>query len=174
MEARRIAMDVTTFAALDLVLVCGLPGAGKHRTCVSAFKGSGRRRVSRREIRRMLYEMTTFGEPWSEQHYSAVDEVLVKHVERKIIEHLLQNRLPVLVENTCISAASRKAYLAIARGMHRTAGLIFLDTPVADCLEANRKKPDPVPERVIAELAAALERPDAREGFDRLAVATGR
>lgn len=167
-------MNVDSFADLDLVLVCGLPGAGKHRTCVSSFKHTGRRRVSRREIRRMLYEMTTFGEPWSEQHYSTVDEALVKHVERKIIEHLLQNRLPVLVENTCISAASRKSYLAIARQMHRTAGVIFLDTPVAACLEANRKKPDPVPERVIAELAAALERPDDREGFDRIAIASGR
>ncbi|MCX7031107.1 MAG: AAA family ATPase, partial [Spirochaetes bacterium] len=137
------------------------------------FKESGRRRVGRQEIRRMLYEMTTFGDPWSEERYSAVDEVLVKHVERKIIEHLLQNRQPVLAENTCISAASRKTYLSIARQMHRTVGAIFLDTPMATCLERNRRRADPVPERVIAELAAALEAPDAGEGFDQLMIASG-
>ena len=121
----------------------------------------------------MLYEMTTFGEPWSEDRYSAIDEGLVKHVERKIIEHLLQNRQKVLAENTCISTGSRKTYLSIARQMHRTVGVIFLDTPTATCLERNRRKPDPIPERVIAELAAALELPDAREGFDQFMIAAG-
>jgi tRNA uridine 5-carbamoylmethylation protein Kti12 len=164
-------MDLAKFQDLDLVLVCGLPGAGKSRFSSRFFRESGRRCVSRRLIRRMLYEMTTFGERWSEQRYSAIDEILVKHVERKIIEHLLQNRLAVLAENTSISAASRKVYLAIARQMHRSTGVIFLDTPVATCLERNRAKPDPVPERVIAELAAALELPDPREGFDQLAIA---
>jgi predicted kinase len=166
-------MDLAKFADLDLVLVCGLPGAGKSHFSSRFFKDSGRRYVSRRHIRRMLYEMTTFGERWSEQRYSAVDEVLVKHVERKIIEHLLQNRLTVLAENTCISAASRTSYVAIARQMRRSAGVIFLDTPVATCLERNRAALAPVPERVIAELAAALQRPEAGEGFDQLMVAAG-
>jgi tRNA uridine 5-carbamoylmethylation protein Kti12 len=166
-------MDLAKFSDLDIVLVCGLPGSGKSRFCAGFFRESGRRRVSRRDIRRMLYEMTTFGDPWSEERYSAVDEVLVKHLERKIIEHLLQNRLPVLAENNCISAASRTTYLAIARQMHRTVGVIFLDTPMATCLERNRRRADPIPERVIAELAAALEVPDAGEGFDQLMVASG-
>ena len=166
-------MDLSKFKDLDIVLVCGLPGSGKARFSSGFFKESGRRRVSRWEIRRMLYEMTTFGEPWSEERYSAVDEVLVKHAERKIIEHLLQNRLPVLVENTCISAASRKTYLSIARQMHRTIGAIFLDTPVATCLERNRRRADPIPERVIAELAAALQKPDAGEGLDQFIIASG-
>jgi len=166
-------MDLAKFKDLDIVLVCGLPGSGKARFSTGFFKEAGRRHVGRREIRRMLYEMTTFGEPWSEERYTAVDEVLVKHVERKIIEHLLQNRLPVLAENTCISAASRRTYLAIARQMHRTVGVIFLDTPVATCLERNRRRADPIPERVIAELAAALQKPDAGEGFDQFMIASG-
>ncbi|MCX7029012.1 MAG: AAA family ATPase, partial [Spirochaetes bacterium] len=76
-------MDLAKFNDLDIVLVCGLPGSGKSRFASGVFKESGRRRVGRQEIRRMLYEMTTFGDPWSEERYSAVDEVLVKHVERK-------------------------------------------------------------------------------------------
>jgi predicted kinase len=166
-------MDLAKLKNLDVVLVCGLPGSGKSRFCAGFFKESGRRRVSRREIRRMLYEMTSFGEPWTEERFTRVDEVLVKHVERKIIEHLLQNRQPIIAENTCISAASRKTYLAIARQMHRTIGVVFLDTPMATCLARNRQKADPVPERVIAELAAALELPDAGEGFDQLMIASG-
>ena len=57
-------MDLAKFNDLDIVLVCGLPGSGKSRFGSGFFKESGRRRVSRRDIRRMLYEMTTFGEPW--------------------------------------------------------------------------------------------------------------
>ena len=166
-------MDLSRFADLDIVLICGLPGSGKSRFAERFFKDTGRRRVNRKEIRRLLYEMTTFGAPWSEERYSTVDEVLVKHVERKIIEHLLQNRLTVLAENTCITAASRTTYLSIARQMHRTTGVIYLNTPLATCLERNRRRTDPVPEPVIAELAASLDMPDTREGFDQLMIAAG-
>jgi predicted kinase len=133
-------MDLTRFASLDIVLVCGLPGSGKARFCSAYFAESGRRRVSRRDIRRMLFEMTSYGAPWSEERFAAIDEVLVKHAERKIIEHLLQNGLTVAAENTCVTVASRRTYLAIAHQAHGTAGVIWLDTPVATCLERNRRR----------------------------------
>jgi hypothetical protein len=116
-------MDLETFDDLDLVLVCGLPGAGTARFWATCFRPSGRRRVARRDVRHMLFEMTAFGEPWSEERYNAVEEGLVKHTERKIIEHLLQQRLAVVAENTGATLASRRSYLGIARQRHRSAGL---------------------------------------------------
>ncbi len=138
--------------------------AGKY------LKGGDRKRVNRKEIRRLLYEMTSFGETWNESRFAAVDEFLVKHVERKIIEHLLQNRQKVLVDNSCVSASSREPYVALAAQVHRTARAIFLNTPARACLERNRKRTDPVPETVISNLAAAIELPMARGGFREMLV----
>jgi predicted kinase len=107
-------MDIHRFQGFDIVLVCGLPGSGKSHFARTHFLQSGRKRVNRKEIRRLLFEMTTFGQKWSEKEFASNDEFLVKHVERKIIEHLLQAKQKLLIDNTNISTESRKQYLTIA------------------------------------------------------------
>ena len=158
-------MDLTKFEPLDIILICGLPGSGKSRFAKQFFAESGRDRVNRKEIHRLLYEMIHFGRKWTEKDFDALDEHLVKHVERKIIEQLLQTRQKVLIDNTSVSASSRKTYVGIAQQMHKTIGAIFLNTPPATCLQRNREREDPVPERAISNLAAALDLPRGEEGF---------
>jgi predicted kinase len=158
-------MDFSRIHALDIVLICGLPGAGKSWFARAHFQGSGRKRVNRKEIRRGLYEMKTFGERWSEDKFDQVDEHLVKHVEKKIVEHLLQNRQKVLIDNTSVTVASRKTYVALARQMHHSIGVVFLNCPASTCLARNRTREDAIPETAISKLAAALELPSLQEGF---------
>jgi len=158
-------MDLARFQNIDIVLVCGLPGSGKSHFARAHFSQSGRKRVNRKEIRRLLWEMTHFGAPWSEKEFAASDEFLVNHVERKIIEHLLQTKQKLLIDNTSISAESRKHYLTVARQAGRSIGAIFLDTPVIRCMERNRSRTDSIPERVISNLAAEKELPEIEEGY---------
>ena len=166
-------MDLSRFESLDVVLVCGLPGSGKSYFCRNHFQASGRLRVNRKEIRRLLYEMLYLGKKWSEADFSSSDEFLVKHVERKIIEHLLQNRKKVLIDNTSVSVASRRSYLAVVQGMRKSIGLIFLNVPALRCLQQNRMREDPVPEMVISNLAAGLAPPRPDEGFQEVLVLPG-
>ena len=163
-------MDLSKFLPLDIVLVCGLPGSGKSVFSKQYFANSGRARVNRKEIHRLLYEMIHFGEKWTEKEFDEIDDFLVKHVERKIIEHLLQNKQKILIDNTSVSESSRKTYVGIARQMHKTIGAIFLQTPPATCLERNRSRKDPVPERVISNLAATIDIPRNEEGFKELLI----
>ena len=158
-------MDLGKFQNIDIVLVCGLPGSGKSHFARSFFLKSGRKRVNRKEIRRHLFEMTTFGQKWTEAEFAGNDEFLVKHVERKIVEHFLQNRQKLLLDNTNISRDSRKPYLTIAHQSGRSIGAIFLNTPVAKCLQRNRGRDDGVPESVIAQLEAEKELPELSEGY---------
>ena len=158
-------MDLTKFESIDILLVCGLPGSGKSVFSKQYFSNSERDRVNRKEIQRLLYEMIHFGKRWTEQEFDTVDEHLVKHVERKIIEQLLQKNQKVLVDNTSVSESSRKTYVGIAQQMHKTIGAIFLHTPAATCLQRNRERDDPVPERVISNMAAAIDLPATEEGF---------
>jgi len=155
---------------LDIVIVCGLPESGKSHFSREFFQDSGRDRVNRKEIHRMLYEMIHFGKKWSEKEFDVLDESLVKHVERRIIEHLLQRNQKVLIDNTSVSASSRKTYVDIAQKMHKTIGVIFLNTPTLTCLERNRGREDPVPERVISNLATAIDYPKAEEGFKEVII----
>ena len=163
-------MDLSNFHPLDIILVCGLPGSGKSEFSRQFFADSGRDRVNRKEIHRLLYEMIHFGKRWTEMEFDALDEHLVKHVERKIIEQLLQNNQKVLVDNTSVSESSRKAYISIAHQMRKSIGAIFLHTPPATCLQRNREREDPVPERVISNLAAEIDLPGTAEGFKEVLV----
>lgn len=165
-------MDVSRFQPLDIVLVCGLPGSGKSHFAAACFGSSGRLRVNRKELRRLLFEMTHFGQKWSEKEFASSDEFLVSHVERKIIEHFLQNHKKLLIDNTNLSQESRKHYVLIARQMGRTAGAIFLDTPISRCMERNRLREDAMPDRVISNLAAEKELPEAAEGYKEILVVT--
>lgn len=142
----------------------GLPACGKSRFATTHLK-QGRMRVNRKEIRRMLYEMTHFGEPWSDEVFSYSDEYLVSHVERRIIEHMLENRHRIVIDNTSINRDARLSHIRLAKSMNKSIGMIFLDVPAKICLERNEKADQPVPESLIANLAAAMELPDRSEGF---------
>lgn len=163
-------MDIGNFQSLDVVLICGLQGAGKSHFARSYFNVNKRKRINRKEIRRLLYEMTNFGEPWKEDFFSDHDEILVNHVERKIFEHLLQNRYPVLVDNTNVTAESRAPYVTAAKRLGKSVGVIFLDLPLKVCLERNREREDRLSESIITNLYATLELPTKSEGFKELLV----
>jgi predicted kinase len=165
-------MDLGRFQGLDIIVVCGLPGSGKSHFASASFAGTGRLRVNRKELRRLLFEMTHFGQKWSEKDFASSDEFLVGHVERKIIEHFLQNHKKLLIDNTSMSQESRKGYITIAHQSGKSIGAIFLDTPVARCLERNRAREDAMPERVIANLQAEKQLPDTVEGYKEVLVLT--
>lgn len=163
-------MDLKKFEKLDVVLVCGLPSSGKSHFARKFFIDSGRKRVNRKEIRRLLYEMASFGNKWSESMFSDVDENLVKHTERKVIEQLMVNNEKVLIDNTSVTVDSRKRYVSTVQRFNKSIGVIFLNTPVLLCLERNQGKEDPVPGTVISNLSAAIALPTKDEGFIEILV----
>ena len=68
-------MDLERFQNLDIIVVCGLPGSGKSHFAGAHFSGSGRLRVNRKELRRLLFEMTHFGQKWSEKEFRLLGRV---------------------------------------------------------------------------------------------------
>ena len=165
-----INIDFSKMHRLDIILVCGLPNSGKSYFARHEFATTERRRISRKEIRRFIYEMTNFGEKWSEQLFSAVEEPLVKHTERKMIEHLLSIGEKLLVDNTSITADSRKLYTTIASRLNKSIGVVFIDADINRCIMRNRKSKDPIPENILPNLSAKKSLPDKREGFDLVVI----
>jgi len=154
----------------NIVLLGGLYGAGKTEFAVKHFANRSRYRISRSEIRRLIFEMTNFGKKWTADKFNEEDDVLVKHVERKIVEHYLQNKRNVLVINTFTSIESRKRFLAIAKDMNKSIGMVFLDIPVEICLKNNEAKASGIPEFVTYKLSNKKVIPSQNEGFSEVVI----
>ncbi len=163
-------MDLTKFNDLDIVVVCGLPGAGKSHFSKAYFEKTNRQRVSRSEIRRFLYEMTHFGAAWQTELFKEESEFLVKHTERKILEQLLQEKQKVLIDNTSVTVDSRKRYLELARTLKKSIGALFIHNPVQVCLKRNKQNKFGVPDIVISNLSTHIELPSTKEGFKEVMI----
>ncbi len=151
----------------DIVLICGLPGSGKSHFARKYFKKSGRKRINRKEIRKHLYEMFSFNDEWKEEYFCENQEILVKYIEKKILEHLLFNSEKVLIDNISVSEKSRIDYVNLALKMKKTISAVYINTELDVCMERNRSrdKEDAVPESLIANLSARAVLPEKKEGF---------
>ena len=167
-----IKVNLSKMHQFDIVLVSGLPCSGKTYIARTEFMNKGRLRISKKEIRQFVYEMTNFGKKWSEQLFSSVNEHFVKHTERKMVEHLLSNGEKVLIIKSSLTADSRKVYTSIAERMRKTIGIIFIDADIKGCIERNRASEDPIPENIFPKLGVRKSLPDKREGFDLIIVLT--
>jgi len=152
----------------NIVLLGGLYGSGKTEFAIKYFRSRSRYRVSRSEIRKLVYEMTNFGKKWTADMFSEEDDVLVKHIERKIVEHYLQNKRKLLVINTFTSVESRKRFIQIAKDMNKSLGIIFLDVPVEICLQNNEAKSAGIPAYVVQNLSNKKVLPSNNEGFSEV------
>lgn len=156
--------------ACDVLLVCGLYGSGKNDFARKYFHEGQWNRVSRNEIRRLIYEMTHFGETWQAARFSEEDDVLVKHIERKILEHYLHNKRKILVINTFATVKSRQRFLTLASEYKRKIAAVFLDMPLDYCLSRYRQNNPTMPESVLRSMSLKIELPDKKEGFHEILV----
>jgi len=158
--------NIERFHKYNIVLICGLYGSGKTEFAVMNFKETNRYRISRSELRKLMFEMTNFGKKWSSDTFDEEDDVLVKHVERKILEHFLHNKRNVLIINTFMTQKSRQRFAKLARDLNKTIGAIFLDTPLEKCIEQSERRSAHVPPNIIKVLYTRKELPTKSEGFD--------
>ncbi len=165
-------MTIEQLRKNDIILVCGLPGSGKSHFARKYFKKSGRKRINRKEIRKHLYEMFSFNEKWSEDMFCENEELLVKYIEKKIIEHLLFNGEKILIDNISVSEKSRIDYINTASKMKKSIAAVFVNTDLSLCMERNREREesDKVPESLIANLSARTVLPEKREGFSEVLI----
>ena len=163
-------MNIDIFNSLDVILICGLPGAGKSHFAKTYLSKNERKHINRKEIRKFIYEMTTFGDKWYESYYTEKNENIVKHVEKRLYEHLLGQNYRVLVDNTGMNRSSRKKYVEIAKKAGKSIGVVFLNTPLQKCILRNQELEDSVPSTIVSNLFASRELPEKDEGFKEVLI----
>jgi len=169
---KETTMDTSKMDNLDIILLCGLYGSGKTEFATKYFLGKDRNRISRSDIRKSMYEMTNFGERWTPDRFSEDTDALVKHIERKIVEHFTHQKKKILIINTYITKKSRQSIIELARQTKKTIGAVFLNRPLEQCLERNSKSALAVPQEVIYKLHSRIEVPEKSEGFNEVMIVT--
>jgi predicted kinase len=91
------------------------------------------------------------------------------------LRYLLVQRVEIGRPVTCIDAThltrtEREPYVKIAKEHRCSLEAVFVNTPLAVCLERNRQRARRVPEEALIAMAAKLQPPMLEEGFARIEV----
>lgn len=151
----------------ELLLLIGLPGSGKSTLAQRlAANTPGWRVISTDEIRDRLFGDAAIQGPWP-QIWDDVQRQFAMTVQLAQTQPLRGG----IYDATNAVRRHRQAAIALARsvGFTRVTGL-WLDVPLAVCLEHNHQRDHQVPPEVIAQMAHHLHRapPRLHDGFDHL------
>ena len=90
--------------------------------------------------------------------------------EQILLRACLQARLPFVVDNTNVTAASRSAYIAVAKACGFRTLAYYFDVPMRTAIGRNNHRTDkkPIPVPAIVKLFKQIEPPTVEEGFDEI------
>ncbi|KAG1708413.1 hypothetical protein DVH05_025092 [Phytophthora capsici] len=160
-----------------LVLVCGLPGAGKT-TLVKQLVATACSISSRLHERISfddLYEqhVTAEGKPgeFDPEKWKMCQQDMLKRVSNRLKEqndpvHRNEcNQLVLLVDDNFQYRSLRKRFFHLTAKLNCGFGVLYVDVPLDICRERNagRNKREQVPSEVFERMAAAFEPPNGRQ-----------
>lgn len=142
----------------ELLIMIGVPGAGKTTWCKENIFNTKKKYVSRDEIRFSLLEE-------GDEYFSKEDEVC--KIFYNTITNYLKEGYDVVADATHLNAASRKKLINNVDGYTSVMGML-IETPLEECLANNEKRKGTrsyVPRSVIRRMATQLSFPGVDEPY---------
>ncbi len=156
-----------TFDAGTLLVLSGLPGAGKTRLRERAQGLPEGAWVSMDELRRQVLGTLTVlnaGRRQTQVRQEAND--VVYHMAQSIVAERMRHGLSTVVDATNLTDADRKPWIDHAHANGAEACVLIVDTPFEECLRRMQAREDWVPEPRIREMMQARGGAGS-EGFER-------
>ena len=120
-----------------LLCLKGLPASGKS-TYAKELESKGWGRTNKDDIRKLNFP-----------NYEFKDEKKVIAIENGMIKAHLSAGRNVVVDNTHFNPKHQQRLEAIAKEFNADFEVLFIDTPLEECIKRNRKRTDSVPMEVI-------------------------
>ena len=163
------APSTLTFSAGTLVVLSGLPGAGKTRLRQTAQGLPEGAWVSMDDLRRQLLgtlDVLHAGRRQTQVRQESNDAVYA--MAQTVVAERMRHGLTTVVDATNLTDADRKAWIDHAEAQGAEAVVLILDTPLEECLRRMGGREDWVPEARIRE----MQQPRAAtatgtDGFER-------
>lgn len=125
-----------------LIMLQGLPASGKTTYANKLVEQGNFVRVNKDDLRSMMD-----GGKWSDNN-----EKRIIRIRDAIIIDALSHGKNVVVDDTNFSKKHQENLYGLAQKMGATMHVTFCDTPLEMCLERNRNRENPVPEKVILDM----------------------
>jgi len=135
----------------EILFLKGLPASGKT-TYAKELVEKGYERVNKDDIRTEYFPDYTFK-----------DERNVIEIEDLRIIDALNNRLSVVVDDTNFNPVHKRRLEQIAREHNVDFCVLFIDTPLEECIKRNRKRPNSVPMEAILDMHRKYIEPLTKE-----------
>lgn len=133
-----------------LLMMRGLPGSGKTTRAKEMMREAGNYvRVNRDELRPMLH---------GDAKWSGKKEKVTRHVQRSMVESLLNNDYSVIVDDTNLRDADRERWSHVARECHAKFQIIDMDTPYEKCVDRDLSRSNGVGVHVVTSMALSSGR----------------
>ena len=128
-----------------LLIFCGPPGSGKTTLSKKTSEEQNAVRLSFDEMRCL-------------QHKELIGYVIEE----------LQSKKNVVVDAVYARSAWRRAILEATKNIDCKRVLIYMNTPLEECILRNAQRPHPLPEFMVRDIYNSIELPTLDEGWDEI------
>jgi predicted kinase len=134
-----------------ILMLKGLPASGKSTYAKELVSRGGWKRVNKDDLRAMLDDGK-----WSKGNEKFVVEVR----DSIIIDAVVFGQYSVVVDDTNFNPVHEKTLRQIADELKLPFEVLFIDTPLAECIARDRLRLDPVGEKVIKDMYNQYLKPE--------------
>lgn len=150
-------MDINGQTMPTVVLLCGLPASGKS-SLASKLKDQIEN-LAHIEYdvleQQILAGSSNDSEEWEREAWNQVRLLALQELEK----HLGTAEIIIMDDNFHLRGMRKQIHRLLLGYENINFGILWMCTPVEECIERNRTRPDKVPEEVIQKLHATMELP---------------
>lgn len=132
-----------------LLMLKGLPASGKSTYARELITTKGYARLNKDDIRKMMHNSK-----WSKKNEAQVIEF-----RNNVVFNLLQEGNDVVVDDTNFAPQHQQDLMETAKEANASFEVLFIDTPLEECISRNEKRADKVPLNVITGMYDKYIRP---------------